>query len=590
MNRIYFFFFCILLTFQVVGQPVYTLNDSASISTDQYEILPDRGYTLDQILANPSLPFSAEDSLRLAEIPVYWLRIKVNNPYGYAKSYDVRVEPLMDNTLYNFDYNVGKWVGYRAGILTESKYNRRIQGIMPCVLQAKMVNTLYVRVEVSSLRKFGYVVKRKIQFNRKDNVLGKEENLRIAWLVAVTVLFLFFLNNLYIYFSFRDKTVLYYLIAQLGGMIYITSYRHFFSLIFYCPVFTFWMKPSGWLDYYDLNYLLMHAGILGIMYGLVQFTRSFFDTKRTLTVLDTVLKHGLIVYVSITIVIILVNSTVFYLEHYTRSFENLFALFLIIIILSTCVAGYLRKLPAAGSFLLANMLPLVFMVGTTLFHVLVGVNDSDNAFLPDMAIIAQSLGFSIALVARTRLIQSDLKVKEMQARQLEFDLRELTLAQRLTEVENQKINAEMLAEKSRNELLHNNLEANRRELASTTLYIVQKNKMLADLKKQIQESNQLFPDNKHQGLDGIKAILNSNLYLDSDWQKFKLHFEQVHPRFFEDLYANHPSLTKNEIRLYAYFHMKLSTKEIASLLNIDPASVRRAKTRLYKKMALSEDE
>ncbi|MDQ6480585.1 7TM diverse intracellular signaling domain-containing protein [Dyadobacter sp. LHD-138] len=579
-----------MLTFQVVGQPVYTLNDSTSVSTDQYEILPDRGYTFDQILANPSLPFSAEDSLRLAEIPVYWLRVKVNNPYGYARSYDVRVEPLMDNTLYNFDYNAGKWVGYRAGILTESKYNRRIQGIMPCVLQAKMVNTLYVRVEVSSLRKFGYVLKRKIQFNRKNSVLGKEENLRIAWMVAITVLFLFFLNNVYIYFSFRDKTVLYYLIAQLGGIIYITSYRHFFSLIFYCPVFTFWIKPSGWLDYYDLNYLLMHIGILGIMYGLVQFTRSFFDTKRTLPVLNTVLKRGLIVYVSITTVIILINSMVFYLEHYTRSFENLFALFLILIILSTCVAGYLRKLPAAGSFLLANMLPLVFMVGTTLFHVLVGVNDSDNTFLPDMAIIAQSLGFSIALVARTRLIQSDLKVKEMQARQLEFDLRELTLAQRLTEMENQKINAEILVEKSRNELLHHNLEANRRELASTTLYIVQKNKMLADLKKQIHESNQQFPDNKHQGLDGVKAILNSNLYLDSDWAKFKLHFEQVHPRFFEDLYVKHPSLTKNEIRIYAYFHMKLATKEIASLLNIDPASVRRAKTRLYKKMALPEDE
>ncbi|HEY8896589.1 MAG TPA: LuxR C-terminal-related transcriptional regulator, partial [Niastella sp.] len=49
----------------------------------------------------------------------------------------------------------------------------------------------------------------------------------------------------------------------------------------------------------------------------------------------------------------------------------------------------------------------------------------------------------------------------------------------------------------------------------------------------------------------------------------------------------HPTLTKNEIRLCAYFHINLSTKEIASLLNIDPASVRRAKTRLYKKMGVN---
>ena len=43
-----------------------------------------------------------------------------------------------------------------------------------------------------------------------------------------------------------------------------------------------------------------------------------------------------------------------------------------------------------------------------------------------------------------------------------------------------------------------------------------------------------------------------------------------------------------ETRLYAYLHMKLSHKEIAALLSIDPASVRRAKTRLYTKMAIPE--
>jgi len=63
-------------------------------------------------------------------------------------------------------------------------------------------------------------------------------------------------------------------------------------------------------------------------------------------------------------------------------------------------------------------------------------------------------------------------------------------------------------------------------------------------------------------------------------------FEQVHPNFFKELQAKYPSLTKNELRLYSYFHINLGTKEIASLLNIDPASVSRAKTRLYKKMAI----
>ncbi len=86
----------------------------------------------------------------------------------------------------------------------------------------------------------------------------------------------------------------------------------------------------------------------------------------------------------------------------------------------------------------------------------------------------------------------------------------------------------------------------------------------------------------------MQSLLQSNLYLDGDWSKFKLHFEQVHPRFFEALQANYPALTKHEQRLYSYFHINLSTKEIAALLNIDPASVCRAKTRLYKKVTAAD--
>ena len=110
---------------------------------------------------------------------------------------------------------------------------------------------------------------------------------------------------------------------------------------------------------------------------------------------------------------------------------------------------------------------------------------------------------------------------------------------------------------------------------------------VAELKQQIQELNTQSPATQTE-LSGIKSILQTNLYLDEDWAKFKLHFEQVHPRFFEELQARYPALTKHEQRLYCYFHINLSTKEIAALLNIDPASVRRAKTRLYKKMAAAD--
>ncbi|MCF0075500.1 hypothetical protein LZD49_33795 [Dyadobacter sp. CY261] len=579
----------VLISFWTTGQAVLRLGDSLVISTAGYEVLADRHYILEQILANPSLPFRLDDSLGLGKSNAYWLRISVDNPSSYARHYQVRVEPNLDITLYHFNHDAGKWVAYRTGIFAESNFDRRLHGMLPCTLQGKMLNTLYIKVNVAAAGKFEGSFKRKIIFYQNDYAVEKEKTLTTVWLLTLAILFIFFLNNLYIYFSFKDKTVMYYLIAQLGGMIYITSYRHFFSVLFYCPVFTFWVTPGGKLDFYDANYLLMHIGLLLIMYGFVQFTRSFFDAHKTLPKADRALKYGLTVYLSVTAVIMSIDTGVFYLQHYTVLYENMLALLLVLIILYTCIAGYRRGLRASGSFLIANLLPLVFMVGTTMYHVMVSYTGNDYQFLPDMAIIAQSLGFSIALVARTRLIQNDLKTKEIETRQLEFDLRELMLRQRLIEVENEKINADMRHEKTMNEALQQRLEVNQRELASTTLYIVQKNKMLSGLKGQIEELHEFYPEGKHDHLKNIESILKNDLYLEADWEKFKLHFEQVHPRFFDELYARHPNLTKNEVRLHAYFHMKLSTKEIASLLNIDPASVRRAKTRLYKKMSPSEE-
>jgi hypothetical protein len=133
----------------------------------------------------------------------------------------------------------------------------------------------------------------------------------------------------------------------------------------------------------------------------------------------------------------------------------------------------------------------------------------------------------------------------------------------------------MLQQQSTNRDLKENLEANQRELASTTLYMVQKNAMLAELKRQIEELNKLSPNNKHKELSGIKSLLQTNLYLDEDWNKFKLHFEQVHPNFFKELQAKYPILTKNELRLYSYFHINLGTKEIAVSEEQKPASTKK---------------
>ena len=69
-----------------------------------------------------------------------------------------------------------------------------------------------------------------------------------------------------------------------------------------------------------------------------------------------------------------------------------------------------------------------------------------------------------------------------------------------------------------------------------------------------------------------------------------MHFEEVHPRFFQALTQRTPGLSLTDIRHCAYIRLDLDTKEIARLLNIAPTSVQIARVRLKKKLELDRTQ
>lgn len=69
-----------------------------------------------------------------------------------------------------------------------------------------------------------------------------------------------------------------------------------------------------------------------------------------------------------------------------------------------------------------------------------------------------------------------------------------------------------------------------------------------------------------------------------------LELEQANRLFQTRLQAVCPSLTAYELRLCTYLKTNLSTKEIATLLNITPDSVKKAKHRLRKKLNIRPEE
>lgn len=80
----------------------------------------------------------------------------------------------------------------------------------------------------------------------------------------------------------------------------------------------------------------------------------------------------------------------------------------------------------------------------------------------------------------------------------------------------------------------------------------------------------------------IENDANSNV-----WEEFEISFEQVHETFYNNLGKMHPSLTSKDKRLCALLVLNLTSKEISQITGQDFKSVENSRTRLRKKLDLT---
>lgn len=157
--------------------------------------------------------------------------------------------------------------------------------------------------------------------------------------------------------------------------------------------------------------------------------------------------------------------------------------------------------------------------------------------------------------------------KEQQAKQL------VERQMRQTELEGE-LRAAMMKQK---------LDQKRHELSATTMFVSSRNALIEDLIQSLDGIKQLS-DNKE--ISNLKKHLAQMLKENSDNDNFIINFESANPDFISRLKKLHPTLSASDIRFVAYIKMNLSTKEIASLININPESCKRRKIRLSKKLGL----
>lgn len=149
------------------------------------------------------------------------------------------------------------------------------------------------------------------------------------------------------------------------------------------------------------------------------------------------------------------------------------------------------------------------------------------------------------------------------------------------ELENERI-------KSKMKVMEQDIMFKSKLLSNSTMTIVQKNKMLNELKEMLlnadpSKQKSVFP--KHKFLHLIEKNINS----DHDWEIFEENFAAVHQDFLQSLQQKFPGITTGDLRLAAYIRMDLSSKEIAPLLNISVRSVENKRYRLRVKIGVESD-
>lgn len=141
--------------------------------------------------------------------------------------------------------------------------------------------------------------------------------------------------------------------------------------------------------------------------------------------------------------------------------------------------------------------------------------------------------------------------------------------------------------KAEKEKLDNELTFKKKELTTHALHLAKKNEVLENLKQQAQE---LKSTQNIGGYQHLIRTIDFDLQDDNNWENFSNYFQQVHKDFNSKIKQQYPTISASELRFLSLIKMNLSSKEIASILNISNEGIKKARYRVRKKLGLNANE
>jgi|GEM_PF-5422375 len=204
--------------------------------------------------------------------------------------------------------------------------------------------------------------------------------------------------------------------------------------------------------------------------------------------------------------------------------------------------------------------------------------------------------YATAIYIRRKFERTKRKLQLEKERKLWEKQKELDEAR--LKIEKERLHAESITLHHKEVMLQKEEEKERKiiegknnELVFLTIHITQKNELLSRIKNQIGKTiKECNEESLREDLEQVVAVIQKGLHSGREWEKFREHFDVVHGGFLKRLQQQYPDLKTSSLKLCAYIKMRLSSKQIAILMNTSPRSVIKARYRLRSRLNLDKDE
>lgn len=170
----------------------------------------------------------------------------------------------------------------------------------------------------------------------------------------------------------------------------------------------------------------------------------------------------------------------------------------------------------------------------------------------------------------------------LQQRKFDARIEELRYIHQLEKDKNEK---EIV--KLQNERLEHEIQSKTKELASTSMQLMENSGALTRLRMELTKLNKGMETDDLKRITSLLKDVESNT---SNWDQFATHFDELNDGFLHRLKQTHPALSRNDLKVCAYLRLHFTSKQIAQLQNISVRGVEIHRYRLRKKLGIETEQ